>query len=393
MNTLHCGPALVTLPMPVLVVVEDVGWWRGEDGSHLGQPYRNRFPRSHCPDDYRALARLGRGLGMRVPVGMVLGEWDRDNILAEVPGATWQGQGWDNQGNVGPHLDQAAACLRDNGRWLELACHGLCHEFWQQGAMSRSEFHDEEGRLRDEAVVRRHLAAYDDLLRGNGLPSAPRLFLPPALNHGFGGRPSMQALLADFGYRFVVTRFARMRCQMPPQTPWCAWEHGVRLLERGLAPVPWHEVAAAPCWDFSGPVLPLHWGNLLHPEPQKNGAVVDAWVEMLLRATRGPERLLVPDLQACWDQCVVWSLGSLTDQGGKVVVDLRRAWEVPGFSGSFSLSVSAQKGSNPGQGPCRVIPLRCRGAEVAVDIVGAMAGSGGVGQSRADSPWRDKGKF
>lgn len=339
MNIVKLPGVTVSLPMPVLVVVEDVGWWRGEDGSPFGQPYRNRFSRNHCLLDYHALVRLARALEMRLVVGMVLGEWDRHNILRQVPGATWQGEQWDNGKNLGEHLDEAAAYLRDNSRYLELACHGLCHEFWRDGRMLRSEFHDHRGEMRAEAVVRRHLEAYAQLLVDNSLPGS-RLFLPPALHHGFGDRRSMQRVLCDFGYDTVITSFERMRCRMAPQHPLLAWEHGVRLLERGLSPVDWHVEAAAPSWDFGGPILPLHWSNLLHHDPSAGGAIVDGWAELLRRGTEGLERLLAPDLQSCWDQCVAVALAECIVEDRRMVIDLSRAGGVPGFSGRFFLKMN-----------------------------------------------------
>src|SRR5512146_1127289 len=121
----------VSVPMPIFVIVEDVGWWQGRDGSAENEPFRNGFSRRHCLDDYRALAHLAQRLKMKIALGMVLGEWDRANILRGVAGATWMGDGWDNRLNCGSWLDEAAEFLRDQRDWLEIACHGLCHEFWR----------------------------------------------------------------------------------------------------------------------------------------------------------------------------------------------------------------------------------------------------------------------
>lgn len=74
--------------MPIFLVVEDVGWWQGEDGSAHNEPYRNGFTRRHCLQDYRLFVRLARRLKMRIAIGMVLGEWDRHNLLKDVVGAT-----------------------------------------------------------------------------------------------------------------------------------------------------------------------------------------------------------------------------------------------------------------------------------------------------------------
>ena len=371
MKIVNLGGLSISLPMPVLVVVEDVGWWRGEDGSGQGQPYRNGFSRDHCLADYHALVRLSRALGMRVVIGMVLGEWDCTNLLRQVPGATWQGELWDNSGNLGPHLDEAAAYLSDHQRFFELACHGLCHEFWQDGTLSRSEFHDKMGVMRAEEVVRRHLAAYAEILAINRLPPSPRVFLPPALCHGFGAADSMQKLLGDFGYDTVITSFSRMHCRREPQSPWLAWEHGVRLVERGNAPVPWHVAAATPEWDFAGPILALHWSNLLHHQPSASSAVVDGWVDLVRRGTGGLDRLLAADLQACWDQLIVWSLAEIACDDDRAIIDLRRARAVPGYSGRFLLKSLGPPGVGLFASDARIgkvsCPGKCQVAEVRSD--------------------------
>ncbi|MBE0582155.1 MAG: hypothetical protein IH612_00175, partial [Desulfofustis sp.] len=80
----HGPEGSISLPLPLFLVVEDVGWWQGEDGSARGEPFRNRFPRRHCLADYQALVGLSKRLGMRIAIAMVLGEWDTTNLLSEV---------------------------------------------------------------------------------------------------------------------------------------------------------------------------------------------------------------------------------------------------------------------------------------------------------------------
>lgn len=332
---------IVSLPMPIFLVVEDVGWWQGRDGSAGNEPYRNGFPRRHCLTDYQALARLAKRLKMRIAIGMVLGEWDRRQLLRDVVGATWMGAAWDNRENCGPWLDEAARFLGDNTDWLEIACHGLCHEFWRKGRMERSEFHDTGGRMRPRAIVRSHLDAFARLLEDYNLPGFPRIFLPPALLHSFGdGADSMQAILQDYGVRYVVTRFTRAHKYTEPLYEKITWECGVGLLERGLAPVPWHAAAARPTWDCGNPILALHWGNLLHPDPEKNFAVVDSWADMLENRANSLDYVLVPDFASCWSQTAAWQLAQLTAGEGRIRIDLGLPGQVPGFDGSIILKIS-----------------------------------------------------
>ena len=331
---------VVSLPMPIFLVVEDVGWWQGRDGSADNEPFRNGFTRRHCLADYRALGRLAKRLKMRIAIGMVLGEWDRGNLLRNVVGATWTGAAWDNRINQGPWLNEAAQFLRDNEEWLEIACHGLCHEFWRDGRMERSEFHDRGGIMRPADIVKSHLDAFAKLLEEYKLPGFPRIFLPPALHHSFGNhRDSIQAILYDYGVRYVITRFSRARRYAEPLHEKITWECGVGLLERGLAPVPWYEAAASPVWDFSNPILPLHWSNLLHLDPAKNFTVVDRWAEMLEQQANSMAYVLAPDFASCWSQAAAFHLAKLTAGEGKIAIDLKLLSQVPEFDGSIIIKI------------------------------------------------------
>ncbi len=350
----------VFLPMPVFPVIEDVGWWEGADGSAAQQPYRNAFPRRHCLADYQALVRLAERLGVRIGIGMVLCEWDRNNTLGGITGATWMGSHWNNKKNQGPWLDEASAYLRDQRDVLELGFHGLCHEFWHEGRMERSEFHDQHGNMRSGQVIKSHLEAFGTILEQNGFSEFPRLFFPPALNHSFGNnKESIQAILYDYGIRYVITRFSRARQFAPPHHEKMTWECGVGLLERGLSPVKWNTPASLPIWDFSGPILPLHWGNLLHPDPDGNSDIVDGWAEVLLAGTSGPERILAENYNACWRQAAVFYFGKLSLDGASIVVDLRSLpKDMPDNNGSFFLKVRG----------LHQAPLSFQGAQIVSDF-------------------------
>jgi hypothetical protein len=309
--------------MPIFLVVEDVGWWQATDGSADQQPFRTGFTRRHCLDDYRALDRLGKKLHMRIALGMVLGEWDRTNILKDIVGATWLGSSWDNRINQGKWLDETARYLNDHRDTLEIAMHGLCHEFWQNGLMERSEFHDSNGAMRSAEIIRSHLEAFGTLLTHNNLPAQPRLFIPPALYHSFGnGKKSMQALLHEYGFHYVVTDFSRARQYAPPLHEKITWECGVGLLDRGTSPVAWNQSASCPAWDFNNSILPLHWSNLLHPDPAKNNAVIDRWADFLLAATTRVDCLLAENIDCCWQQTAVCRLAAMQVDNQQVLLDL-----------------------------------------------------------------------
>lgn len=343
MRSVSLGDIRVVLPQPILPVIEDVGWWRGEDGSAVGEPYRNAFPRAHCLEDYQALIRFAGKLGTRLPLGMVFGEWDQTNLLAAVPGSTWQGTAWNNSRNCGPHMAQTVELINDHPEKLEVGLHGLCHEFWlKDGSMERSEFHDGKGRMRARETAIAHLEACYEILKQHGFHQMPRIFFPPALNHSFGNaQESMQAILYGFGIRHVVTRFERANQFQPPRHKLLTWECGVGLLERGMSPVAWSEFGCLPEWNFSGPILPLHWGNLLHADASRNSEIVDGWVDMLLARTTDGKRVIARDYEACWRQVAVHTFAKLASEEGSVVIDLQDVpEEMPERAGSFTVTLN-----------------------------------------------------
>jgi hypothetical protein len=299
--------------MPLQIVVEDVGWWSiaGKAGSN--EPFGTGMGRRHCPRDYEALITLGRRLGMRPLAAFVACEWDRTNLLKEIPSTTWMGAAWDNGHNRGPWLDEAAHILRRNRQHLEIGLHGVGHEYWQGGRLSRSEFHDRRGVMRPREKIERHLEAFGEILDRNDLGPYPEAFVPPALNHSFGNdQGSIQCILRDFGIKYVTTIFGRARAWSPPRYKCITWECGVVLVERGEASVPWHVRSAWPRFSFNRPVLSLHWANLLHSDPARNLEVISRWVDFLKPMDHRFDRMLAPDTASCWTQFAYHTLAKVT---------------------------------------------------------------------------------
>ena len=329
MNYLRHDNFELTLPMPLLLIVEDGGWWQGENGSIRQEPFRTGMKRRHCLADYQALATLAAKLKMRILVAMVMCEWDRKDILRRLPSATWQGAEWNNQRNRGPWLDETAAFLKQQRDHLELGLHGVGHEYWREGILERSEFHDTRGIMRPQNVVKRHLEAFGELLEQNGLGSFPQTFVPPALQHGFGNAgESFQALANRFNIRYGAVNFARARQWSPPQHETIAWEAGVLMLDLPKTKIPWNLVGASPPAALKGPLLGIHWPNILHLDPRRNLEIVEVWRERLQAWGEDFFHLLAPDSTACWQQYCFQKLARIHRYQTGVELDLNR---VPQF--------------------------------------------------------------
>lgn len=330
-----------TIPMAIQVVIDDVGWWRGDDDSARGGPYRTGCPRAHVPADYLAIADLGRRLGMRPQAAMVLCEWDTEGILRDLPSSTWQGAAWDNAGRQGPWLDETAAHLRDHRAHIEIALHGIGHEYWAGGSPTRAEWHDRDGAMRPAGVVRAHLDYFGRLLSRHAMGDFPSAFVPAAFLHRFGGE--LAPLLAEYGIRHASTPFASMHRSRETDAADFGFEGGVLTVDRGTDLCAWNETGAHPAGEIAGPVCGMHWPNLLHRDPARNGEAVDRWAALLQPYDSRFDRMLAPDTAAGFAQLVYHRWTGLSVAGEMVTCDFRRvdAAPAPGVPGTFSLKVAA----------------------------------------------------
>jgi len=295
----------ISIPMPLLVSIEDVGWWSGTDGSGRNQPFRTGMPRDHVPEDYTALAALGKGLDTKVLAGFVLCEWDRENILRQLPSATWMGTKWSNPGLDPVQREKAASIIKKKRHYIEFGVHGVGHEFWTKGCMERTEFHNDVGRMRESAIVTKHLTYFFKLMDQYGFNFRPKVFIPPALRHSFGNKEAgFQRILNQFGIQYVTLVFDRARWYQKPQTCTIAWENDVLLVERGEADIKWHTVAAEPVFRFDRPVMALHWANILHPDPFKNCTVVEKWIRYINEGIQQTGMMMAEDSVSCFTQYI-----------------------------------------------------------------------------------------
>jgi len=293
----------LSIPMPLLVTIDDAGWWLGQDESPIGRPFRTGMPRTHCPEDYASLVSLGRSLDMKIPAGFVLCEWDQTRLLRKVPSATWMAGQWESPFTDLAAKEKAAQIIQNGSEYLEVAVHGVGHEFWDRGHMLRSEFHDTQGKMRPRDLVKKHLEYFFKLMDSFGLAHDPRIFIPPALNHGFGkGAKSFQAIARTFGIQYISLVFSRADCRIAPQFPGLGWEEGTLLMERGISQTKWDQVAATPEFNFYAPVLALHWANILHPDPNQNMDVIHDWSDFIKKGAKKNNVVLAKDFAACLTQ-------------------------------------------------------------------------------------------
>ncbi len=325
MGKFETGRVTAYLPMPIQVVIDDVGWWSGENGTKRQEPFRTGINRNHVPADYQAIVDLGVKLGVRPQAATILCEWDRKNILREVPTTTWMREKWDNSKWVGPWLDEAADIIRKNRNHYELTMHGIGHEYWADENYTRAEWADRTGTMRPLEQVELHLDYYAKLIDQNKLGSFPTAFVPTAFYHGFGPtgdhKISMAQVLKKRGIKYINTPFYSLYNAKAVQFGSFGIDTGVITVDRGHDVVGWDILGGNPARELKGPTCGMHWPNLLHADPTRNTEIVDGWVKFLKPYNEKPETLLAADSSSFRNQLIHHTCTKLQIRESDIKID------------------------------------------------------------------------
>jgi len=324
-------PIEAAIPMPLQIVIDDVGWRTGRDGSLENQPYRTGIDRNHGVEDYLAVISLGRRLGMAPQAAMILSEWDTRNLLRRVPSTSWMGDAWDNSPIVGAWIDECAQIIRDNRQHFECAIHGVGHEFWgEDGKMTRAEWNDHRNEPRPVDTIRAKLELFLELHDQHQLGRRPRAFVPCGFTCHFGREgDNLQQELSRYGITSMSSPFWAMSRTYRPQYNSFGFDHDVLVVDRGYDPCDWNVID--PDWRIppTWPILGMHWPNLLHMDPSRNDEVIDRWVKLLEPWGRRFRQTLSPNTDAFLVQYVYYKTATVKITGDEIVIDATESFSVP----------------------------------------------------------------
>jgi len=339
----------VIIPMPIQVVIDDVGWWSGEDGSKRQEPYRTGINRNHVPADYQAIAELGRALGIRPQAAIILCEWDKENILRLLPTSTWMGDKWNNSKWVGPWQDEAAEIIRNNQNHLELTIHGIGHEYWEGETFTRAEWTDSNGQMRPNDQVELHLDYFEKLMNQHNLGAFPKSFVPTAFKHSFGPSEGREISLAEIlkkrGVDYINSPLKGMYNKERVQFGLFGLDAGVMTVDRGSDECPWDTFPGNPVNELTGPTCGMHWPNMLHPDPGKNPEIVHKWISYLKRYNEKPDKMLAPDSVSFQNQLAHHSLTKVELKRNVIAMDFTETDKLPATigKGELTLKIAADK--------------------------------------------------
>ena len=331
-----------TVPRPIQLVIDDVGWREGWDVSADGGPFRAGVDRLLGPADYAAVAELGAALGIRPQCAMVLCEWDRRNACADYPTATFEGRSWDNRERLGPWLDETVAVIRGNGAHFEFALHGVGHEHWENGQRTRAEWLGAGAEDRwSPGVLAGHAECFRRLMRQNGLGGkggATRLpvsFVPCAFRYLWDedDAESTGAFMARQGVRYASTPYSSCTfVQADLLAEDGGFDHDLLVLDRGNSGISYKLYDTVPAVPTPNSICGIHWPNLLRPDPTENGTAVARWVDYLASLRADPEVMLARTMPETVSQWFHWRFSTLREKGGQWQLDLAglptKAWDL-----------------------------------------------------------------
>ncbi len=277
---------LVCIPHSFMLVVDDVGWWCGDDHRYKNGPSRSGIGRRHSIEDYKAIIEIGRSLNMRVKCGFVVGEWDRYNILAKVRNSNKYGAAWDNASRLDPQIAAARDIINSGRDFMEMALHGVMHMYWtDEGVMKPAEFYqncEETGKtqMTPPDIIREHLDAYFEILRQNGFPTDVKSFIPPCFKYVYSrDKDHLSAILSEYGIKYVSTIFNTMGYTSESKPTDVCVENGIITVDRTPDVTRWDDVDAKTPDMIKKSYFGMHWPNFLNMDPEKNMETVNRWIK------------------------------------------------------------------------------------------------------------------
>lgn len=117
----------VILPSAIQICVDDLGWFNGTDARYASKPSRTGMPRNHVPEDYIALNEIGKAIGQKITCPLVIGEWDKDNILRGEVGVTYEPKTWNRAATINMKLAEKCFEAAESSEFIEYAYHGVLH--------------------------------------------------------------------------------------------------------------------------------------------------------------------------------------------------------------------------------------------------------------------------
>lgn len=333
----------VKIPVAIQIRVDDVGWHIGADERFQNRPSRSGLPRLHNVLDYPVLNEIGKGIDMKINCSLVLGEWDKDNILRGEMNVTYDKDGWDRASEIDYDYAEKAFEILENSPYISYTYHSLLHGFYYKDELvtekvlnpyrydtEKDEYISGDFTWLSESELRRHLDLFFKIYDSWGFKKPVKSFACPC---GCWGSPEDEG---NIMYGKIIREYGMN-----------VWENGWGSLEnRGKVAVTGGTVCLKAgsgdhvAWDaydvdpdylglyvkegteYPNPDFCIHWTNLIRWNPEKNMEYVPKWIAYLKRQSEVFGTMLSRDVEFAGSQAVYSRFSKLDFADNKCIVDL-----------------------------------------------------------------------
>ncbi len=333
-------PAGALIPMPLHLVIDDLGWFCGEDDRRNGGPSRSGMPRRHVAEDYAAINKLGEALDMRISCAFVIGEWDPDNRFLEIPHLSKYGDKWNNAAYLDRKEMERVAAVINASPYVDLNVHGLLHGYYMDGVdnVDTSDYYyfiNKELYMTSESEIKLRISKFRELLDYYGIKKRTESFVPPSFAYRWN---ELSKVLSTCGVKYISTIFSTMRCDGEKPIS-VGIENGIVTLDRNNNLIPWNECNSRfeDLPTVEG-IFGAHWSNFLHPDPARNGEVVERAVRYFCRCAERYGIVLSKGIEFAAIQSLYHTYAAVTFDGGEMSIDLRSLSGTPAEGKPFIIS-------------------------------------------------------
>ncbi|MBR5314793.1 MAG: hypothetical protein IKU45_05230 [Clostridia bacterium] len=318
----------IVIPQPLQIVVDDTGWFCGDDDRKSGGASRTGMGRRHGYRDYVALHELGKGIGQSIVCGFCLSEWDPDNRLRKFPQISKYGENWDNASYI--DMDEAKKCAEfiNESPFIDVALHGMGHGYYSEENTytDASDFYivRQGGKVEmtDENYIKGIVDNFLGILKYYGINKEVTTMIPPAGVYRFN---ELSRVLAGCGIKYVSAGFWEVICDNGEVLEDVAVENGILTMNRYRPEANnWlvrninYDNVAERVFSFGS-----HWPNWLHDDPERNMEVVESAIKYFNRCAEQQGTVISRDMGFAVTQTMFYKHAKITEnQNGETVIDV-----------------------------------------------------------------------
>jgi len=321
----------ILFPRPFAFAIDDLGWNIGNnDGYGLNNgPYRIGLNRAMGIDDYKAIVEIASQIPVRLQALFVLGEMDRENVLAKYPTTNPLGKDWDNSKNVSDEQLRIMEYVMQNAAYIEFGMHGVLHEYWEvSGKRSRAEWYNiDDNKPWPINIMQDHITCYKEIMGQYGINkenghSFPESFVPCAYAYHWNpdGEVSTSSLLNKEGVKFINTLFQEVSELNPPTgSNGGGLDHGTIAINRINYGNDWFALSSLPTTPIEeqeSDIIETHWSNWLAQDAFLQEATNKKWIDYYNMVQQQKDRFVARNTEQFYSQ---WLYKKYTTVNEKVV--------------------------------------------------------------------------